>query len=438
MTPVDAIFSPAHRLQYLLDFESALARALVRAKVAPPGTDDVIAAECEVARFDLEALAHAAKDAGNDVIPVVERLRALVAKEDPAAASYVHWGATSQDAMDTALVLQLRDARSLFDAELDRLASVTAALTIQHAATPIVGRTWLQHAPPTTFGLKAAGWLDALRRHRERFAALWERALVIQLGGAVGTLAVLGPSAQGVAAALAEELRLAKPEVPWHSARDRLAEVATTCGLLVGTLGKIARDVSLLMQSETDEAREQRVDGRGRSSTMPHKRNPVGCANILSASIRVPGLVSTVLSAMVQEHERGLGGWQAEWATIPEICTLTFDALEQTVGVLNGLDVDRDRMASNIDLTRGFVFAEALAFALAPKLGRDAAVAAVQSALRAAAEQGRELRDVATNDSRIAASLSPAEIDQLFDARHHLAEAEAMARRVAKSSREDV
>jgi 3-carboxy-cis,cis-muconate cycloisomerase len=432
---IETIFSPAQRLQYVLAFEASLARALVTAGVAPRGVEVPIAACCDPSRFDLDAIARDAVDAGNDAIPIVERLRAFVAERDTTAASFVHWGATSQDAIDTAFVLQLRDARRLFDAALWQLADTVVGVIDEHADTPIIGRTWLQHATPTTFGLKAAGWLDAIERHRARFAALWERALVIQLGGAVGTLGVLGHAGRNVGDALAADLRLRNPSLPWHTTRDNVAEVATTFGLLVGTLGKIARDVSLLAQSEVDEARELRAPDRGRSSTMPHKQNQVGCAAVMAAAIRAPGLVATVLSAIVQEHERALGGWQAEWDTVPEICILTYEALTRTGAILDGLEVDREKMMANISVTRGRVFAEALTFALAKKVGREAAGVMVKSLLRRAMEGNQELRESALADAQIGAVLTSAEIESVFDVRHHVAAAEAMARRVADGTR---
>ena len=431
---VEQLFSAPSRLRYALDFESALTRALVAAGIAPANASHSIEEACDATRFDLAEIAREAADAGNDVIPIVERLRTIVAERDAASASYVHWGATSQDVIDTVLVLQLKEARRQFDSELSTLAKTLANLVTKHASTPIIGRTWLQHASPTTFGLKAAGWLDAVQRHRERFAALWPRVLVLQFGGAVGTLAALGSRGPNVAATLASELGLELPAMPWHSTRDRFAEVSTCMGLLVGTLGKIAHDVVLLSQSEVREVQENHADGRGRSSTMPHKRNPVSSARVLAAATRMPGLVATSLTAMMQEHERGLGGWLAEWTVIPEMCVLAFAALRDTVDLLDDLAIDRERMSSNMEATRGLVFAEALTFALAVKVGRAEATTLVKGAISVARRTGEHLRDIVMRESAIASHLTRPEIERVFDANEYLGAAESMARDVAKRS----
>jgi 3-carboxy-cis,cis-muconate cycloisomerase len=294
----------------------------------------------------------------------------------------------------------------------------------------LAGRTWLQQGPPVTLGLKAAGALSAVRRHRLRLASLRGRVATLQFGGAVGTLASLGTQGLDVAQALADELQLTLPDMPWHAQRDRLAEVATTLGLLVGTLGKLARDVSLLMQTEVGEAFEPGAPGRGGSSTMPHKRNPVGSAVIIAASLRVPALVSIMLAAMVQEHERGLGGWHAEWETLPEICTLAAGALAQTIVIVEGLEIDPRRMATNLDLTRGLVLAEAVATALGAKLGRTKAHQLLEEASATAVRQGKSLRDVLAADARVSAELSVAELDRLLDPNHYTGQAERFVARV--------
>jgi 3-carboxy-cis,cis-muconate cycloisomerase len=243
------------------------------------------------------------------------------------------------------------------------------------------------------------------------------RVLVLQFGGAVGTLAALGTYAQATAAALARDMGLALPDLPWHSQRDRVAEVATTLGLIVGTLGKIARDVSLLMQTEIGEASEPTARGRGGSSTMPHKKNPVGSAVMLAAATRVPALVATMLSAMVQEHERGLGGWHAEWETLPEICRLTAGALAQGIAIIEGLEIDAENN-TNLEATRGLTLAEAVSIALSPHLGRLAAHELVERACAQAVRERKHLREVLAADQRVTAHLSVADIDRLLDPRH--------------------
>ena len=399
----------------MLDFEAALARAEAKTGVIPASAAPAIAAKCTAERFDAHALAQAAARAGNLAIPLVEQLHTLVAADDAEAARFVHWGATSQDAIDTGFVLQLRQALDRIDAEIAVLAGALARLARDHRATPAVARTWMQHALPTTFGLKAAGWLLAVDRDRERMAELRRRCLVLQFGGAVGTLAALGPKGMDVAAALGEELQLTVPELSWHTHRDRVAEVAASAGLCTGTLGKIARDLSLYAQTELGEVSEPAAVGRGGSSTLPHKRNPVACAVVLAAAARMPGLVSAMLSAMLQEEERGLGGWQAEWETLPEILGVFGGALHRLTETVAGLRVDAARMRANLDATQGLIFAEAVQMALGRAIGRARAHRLVADACRRAQSEGRHLREVLAADPDIARLLSREELERLFD-----------------------
>ena len=367
----------------------------------------------------------------------MSRLTALVAADDPDAARYVHWGATSQDAMDTGLVLQLRQFLTLLGADLGRLAASLAQLADKQRETPLAGRTWLQHALPVTMGLKAAGWLDAITRHRARLAGVGRRALALQFGGAAGTLAALGDRGLQVAETLARDLGLTLPALPWHSHRDRLVEVATTLGLLVGTLGKIARDVSLLMQTDVAEALEPGGEGRGESSTMPHKRNPVAGAVVLAAATRAPGLVATLLAAMVQEHERGLGGWHAEWETLPALCLLTAGALRQTAETMEGIELDPAQMRANLEATHGQILAEAVTMRLGPRMGRLAAHELVARACREARESQRHLREVLAQDPMASRHLTPADLDVLFDPANYLGVANAFVDRALESRRPD-
>ena len=424
------IFSDRGRLQGMLDFEAALARAEARLGVIPKSAAPAIEAQCQATLFDMKALARAAAPAGNTAIPMVNALTTLVGKKNKKAAGYIHWGATSQDAMDTGLVLQLRHAVDLIDADLARLADALARLARKYKRTPMAGRTWMQHAVPITFGLKAAGALSAVERHRARLRELRGRVLVIQFGGAAGTLASLGDRGLDIAKALAAELKLGDPNIAWHAHRDRIAEVATTLGLLVGSLGKIAHDVSLLMQTEIGEAFEPAVPRRGGSSTLPHKRNPVGCAVVLAAATKVPALVSVMLAAMVQEHERGLGNWHAEWETLPEICMLSAGALRQLTQVIEGLEIDTVRMRHNLDATHGLIFAEAVSAALAPKLGREAAHGLIEEACRRAVEQVKPLRDVLAKDAQVVRHLSATDLDRLFDPANYLGVAEQFVEHV--------
>jgi 3-carboxy-cis,cis-muconate cycloisomerase len=424
------LFGDRARLQGMLDFEAALARAEARVGVIPNQAAAPIGNRCRAELFDVESLAEATARAGNPAIPMVKALIGLVAADDSKAARYVHFGATSQDAMDTGLVLQLRRFCFLLEADLDRLSAALARVAEAHKTTPLVGRTWLQHASPVTLGLKAAGWLDAVERHRTRLAEVRARALVLQLGGAAGTLAALGNRGLEVARALSDELNLALPLVPWHAHRDRIAELAAFLGLLIGTLGKIGRDLSLLMQTEVAEAFEPEGQDRGGSSTMPHKRNPVMAAVALAAAARAPGLVATLLSSMVQEHERGLGGWHAEWQTLPELCALAAGALRQTADLIEELQLDPARMRANVDATRGQIMAEAVLVALAPRIGRLEAYDILERASRRAGETGRHLKAVLAEEPAVTQHLSAADLEALFDPLNYLGEATAFVDRV--------
>jgi len=305
-----------------------------------------------------------------------------------------------------------------------------ARLAESHSSTLLAGRTWLQQGPPVTLGLKAAGWLSAVDRHRARFARARRQALVLQFGGAVGTLAALDDRGLDVAAALGKELKLTLPDLPWHAHRDRLVDVAATIALLVGSLGKIARDISLMAQTEVDEMVEPAANGRGGSSTMPHKRNPVGSAVVLAAAIRVPGLVSAMLTAMVQEHERGLGGWQAEWETLPEICKVAAGALSHTAQIVDGLEIHAASMTRNLDVTNGLILAEAVSFALAKHIGKRAAHGIVEKASRRAIEEHRHLRDVLLADAEVMAHLSSKDLERLLEAKNYVGAAEQMTKDV--------
>ncbi|MBA1274745.1 3-carboxy-cis,cis-muconate cycloisomerase [Stutzerimonas azotifigens] len=417
------VFSDHGRLQGMLDFEAALARAEARVGVIPAQAVQPIEAACQVELYDLDALQQAILKSGNSAIPLVKALGKRVAQGDPEAERSVHLGATSQDVMDTGLVLQLRRAVGLLERDLAQLGGALADQAQRHADTPMTGRTWLQHATPVTLGMKLAGWLGALNRHRQRLEELKPRLLALQFGGASGTLAALGEQAWPVSQALAEELGLALPDQPWHTQRDRLAEFGTLLGLIAGSLGKIGRDLSLLMQTEAGEVFEPAGQGRGGSSTMPHKRNPVSAAVLIAAATRAPGLVSTMLSAMPQEHERSLGLWHAEWDTLPELCCLVGGALQQALQVVPELEVDAARMRSNLELTQGLVLAEAVSIVLAQRIGRDAAHHLVEQCCKRAVAEGRHLREVLGDDLQVSAELSPEALDRLLDPANYLGQA---------------
>lgn len=413
-------FTMRARLQGMLDFEAALAQAEAQAGVIPLTALQSIRDACHADVIDAQALAADAASAGNLAIPLVRQLTRAVAQRDEVAARYVHWGATSQDVIDTGCVLQLRAALDRIESRLAALCRNLATLADAHRDTVMVGRTWMQHALPISFGLKLAGWLDALGRDRDRLRALRPRLLTLQFGGAVGTLAALGERAPAVSRGLADILQLALPATPWHGNRDRMAECATTLGLLTGTLGKIARDLALLAQTEVGEVEEPTADGRGGSSTMPHKRNPVAAAAVLAAAQRVPGLVATMLAAQVQEHERALGGWQAEWQTLPEIVQLAGGALAQLEAAIEGLTVHADRMRENIGLTHGLVMAEAVSIALAARLGRQRAHERVEQACHRALAEQRTLRAALHDDAVVMAELPVTQLDALLDPVNYL------------------
>jgi len=433
---LDKLFSEEARIQGMLDFEAALARAEAASGIVPQSQAHSITDKCRAENFDLSVIAKDAALAGNLAIPLVKRLTELVAHEDKEAARFVHWGATSQDAIDTGCTLQLRGALDLINQDLARLAGTLVTLAEAHRATLIVARTWMQQALPTTFGFIVAGWLDAISRHRKRLAEVRPRALTLQFGGAVGTLAALGGRGPEVAKALAGELGLSLPSIPWHTHRDRIAEIATTLGLCTGTLGKIARDISLHAQTEIAELSEPIVVGRGGSSTMPQKRNPVTCAVVLAAATRIPGLVNTLLSAMLQEEQRGLGGWHTEWETLPDIVRLSGGALHHLAEMLPGLEVDTARMRHNLELTSGLIFGEAVTMALGDRMGKMPAHLLVEAACKKTREQNRHLKDILREESGLRGHLTPADLESLFDARNYLGSADEFIRRVVAEARE--
>jgi 3-carboxy-cis,cis-muconate cycloisomerase len=423
------VFCDQGRVQAMLDFEAALARAEARVGLIPSSAVAPIAAACNAGLYDFTALGEAIATAGNSAIPLVKALGKQIASTDAEAERYVHLGATSQDVMDTGLVLQLRQALELIESDLAQLADSLAVQAQRHAATPLAGRTWLQHATPVTLGMKIAGWLGAVTRSRQRLRELKPRLLVLQFGGASGTLAALGEQAMPIAQALAEELQLTLPEQPWHTQRDRVVEFGAVLGLIAGSLGKFGRDISLLMQTEAAEVFEPSAPGKGGSSTMPHKRNPVGAAVLIGAATRVPGLVSTLFSAMPQEHERSLGLWHAEWETLPEICCLVSGSLHQARLLAQGLEVDAERMSRNLELTQGLVLAEAVSIVLAQRVGRDTAHHLLEQCCKRAVAEQRHLRAVLGDEPQVTAELSSAELDHLLNPAHYLGQAKTWVER---------
>ena len=423
-----AAFGEHAFLQRMLDVEAALARAQARLGIVPPAAAEAITAAARADRLDLTALAAATRNTGYPVVGLVRQLSALAGTE---AGRWTHWGATTQDIMDTALVLQMREGLDLLGADLSRLLDALARLARTHRDTAMAGRTHLQHALPVTFGYKVAVWLSPLITMRERLEAMRPRVLRVQFGGAAGTLASLGAE-QGlkVQAELAKELGLSVPDITWHVARDGIAEAVCWLGLLCGALSKMATDVMLLMQTEVAEVSEPYQQGRGGSSTMPQKRNPIACEYVLAQSRGVHALVPQVLAAMAQDLERGTGPWQAEPLAVPQAFLLAHGALSQALAIAEGLVVDAARMRRNLDVTGGLIVAEAVMMGLAPALGRGEAHHVVNKACDVALAEGIPLTEALLRDQKVAAKLPRAEIERLTDPAGYLGAAGAFVDRV--------
>ncbi len=424
------LFSDGSVLQAMLQFEAGLARAQARVGIIPQAAADAITAAAKPEGFDPDQLARDGLRAGALPIPFVKALTERVRASNPTAARFVHWGATSQDVADTALILLLKRAQPILESDLTRLENALRRLADTHANTVMLGRTLLQAAPPTTFGLKAAGWLGSVLRGRARVVSRFGESLMIQFGGASGTLASLGPHGMSVGLELAKELGLGFPDAPWHAHRDRLAALICACGILTGSLGKMARDISLLMQGEVGEVAEPSGSGRGGSSTMPHKRNPSGCVVALAAANRVPGLVANFLSGMVQEQERATGSWQAEWPTVAALIQATGASAASMADVAEGLSVDVDRMRANIDATRGVIFAERAMMLLGEELGRDVAHKLLEEATQRSVLEGRHLYEVLGQVPEVTRHLDSETLKSLEYPEEYLGSADAFRKRL--------
>jgi len=414
------LFSDRAVLRAMLAFEIALARAQSRLGMIPANAAGAIA-RATPDDFDPAAIACAARDSATVAIPFVKALAARVESIDAASAGFVHFGATSQDVIDTALILILVRARPILHRHHEQIAISLRALSDQHAATVMLSRTLLQPAPPTTFGYKAAAWFAALHRTWRRLDRSFSDALQLEFGGATGTLAAYGDRGPALAVELAKELSLRLPDAPWHTHRDRLAALIADCGIYVGSMGKIARDISLLMQDEIGEVAER----GGGSSAIPNKRNPAASVLILAAATRLPGMVASYLTAMIQEQERAAGAWQAEWPIIASVIQTTGSAMSTLADMLDGLTVNAERMRANIARTRGSVFAEKAAMLLAPKLGRTAAQELIAKAARS-----EPLREALAQDPQIAALLKPHQIETIDSPEDYLGAAEIFRRRL--------
>jgi len=423
-----AIFSDERTVQRYLDVEAALARAQAGAGIIPVEAADAISRHARVEKIDWERLSRRAEIVGYPILPLVEQLSEWA---EDGLGQWSHWGATTQDIMDTADVLQIREALDLVSAELDAVADALARLARDHAAQPMAGRTHLQHALPISFGYKAATWLSGIDRHRARLVELRPRVEVLSFSGAAGTLASLG-AADGLKtqAALAKELGLGVPDITWHTIRDGFAEVTGFLALVAGTIGKIGYDIMLMMQTETGEVLEPFVQGRGASSTMPQKRNPISSEMMVAAAKIVREQHAAMLDAMVQDHERATGPWHVEWQCIPTAFITASGGLRAAREALEGLEVRPDAMQRTLDMTGGLIVAEAVMMGLAPHLGRQVAHDVVYDCCRDALARGVPFLDTLASEPRIAAVMSRDELAPLVDPANYLGAAPEMTKRL--------
>jgi len=425
--PMRRIFADENRVQKYLDIEAALARAQARLGIIPQEACDEICRHCDAKDFDFAKLKSQTERIGYPVLPVVQQ---LVAACRDGLGEWCHWGATTQDITDTATVLQIREALDLVEADILAIADALAALAKRYRDTPMAGRSNLQQAVPITFGYKAATYLAAFDRHRQRLREMRPRVLVGEFGGAAGTLSSLGTRGLEVQAALMIELGLGQPEIAWHTLRDRIAEVGCLLGLITGTCGKIAFDVKLMMQTEVEEVYEPFHEGRGSSSTMPQKRNPISSVYITATTSLVRQHVAALLDAMVEDHERATGPWEIEWIAVPEIFSLSAGCLAHTRAVVSGLQVDEKKMRANLDITRGLIVSEAVMMGLGPHIGRQYAHDLVYDICRQVIATGRPLVDLLAENKEIAKHLDRAALEKLCDPANYLGQAGEMVDRV--------
>jgi 3-carboxy-cis,cis-muconate cycloisomerase len=427
-----SVFSDENRVQKYLDFEAALARAQARLGIIPKEAAEEICRHCRLAEIDFAKLKAQTERIGYPVLPVVQQLVALCRD---GLGEWCHWGATTQDITDTATVMQIREALILIERHLDGIVGALAALARKYRDTPMAGRSNLQQAVPITFGYKVATLLAAFERHRKRLNELRPRVLIGEFGGAAGTLSSLGGRGLATQAELMKELKLAVPAIAWHTARDTIAEVGCFLGLITGTCGKVALDVKLLMQTEVEEIYEPFHEGRGSSSTMPQKRNPISSVYITALTAVVRQQVAALLEAMVEDHERATGPWEIEWIVLPEIFCLASGALAQTEFVLKGVQVDEKKMRANLDLTKGLIVSEAVMMGLGPYLGRQYAHDLVYDICRQVVATGRPLVELLAENAEIAKHLDRHALEKLCDPANYLGEAGAMVDRVLATTR---
>ena len=453
---INNLFSDKATVNYLLQFEIALAQAQALHNVIPMEAAKAIEAVCLVENIDLENFILDVRLGANTPIPLVKQLTTLLKRQNTEGpsdfrfrisdvgddgrdainrvstatdnrhptsnlgAKFIHFGATSQDVVDTATMLQVRDAVLIMDKNVAVLIQQLVFLIENHRHTLMIGRSFMQQAKPITFGFKVATWLDGLLRSKKRLENLLNTHFTLQLGGAVGNLSSMTDKGWDVIQSMSKILDLKDPSVSWHTQRDRFVEIATTLGILVGTISKIAKDISLMMQTEIAEVYEPSGAGKGGSSTMPHKRNPVSCIAILAIAQRMPPLVSTMLASMTQDHERATGAWHAEWETLADIVKLSGGAVLQAVEMTDGLEVNTDKMLENLDCTEGLIFAENVSLALSAKIGKAAAHHAVEAACKTAVSTKKHLKTVLKSDESVAQCLSSEELKACFDPKNSL------------------
>lgn len=433
------VFDDSAVLQAMLRFETALANAQAAEGVIPADAAKAIARHGDISEYDVQAIIVASRRAGSMAIPLVKALTKAVAEDEPGMATHVHWGSTSQDVIDTGMVLATRDALQLIDASLQALATRLLDLADEHLQTPVLARTLMQPAQVTSLGFKFTAWAAPLVRARRQLKAAANNALQIQLGGAVGTLAVMGGKGPAVAQRVAKELNLKAPEAAWHTQRDEWVRLGMEVAVLAGSLGKIATDLSLMAQGEIAELAEPSGAGRGGSTAMPHKRNPVSCMTALAAAGRVPQRAAALLANMGQEHERGLGNWQAELAEWPGLFISTHGALSALNEAMQGLHIDAPRMQQNIDALLGLVYAEAISIYLAGAIGKPQAHQLMEKLTQQAVAEKRPLGEVVTqavqNDPQLGGKLDLATLQGLFDPRVANANAAMLAQAQSKQLR---
>jgi 3-carboxy-cis,cis-muconate cycloisomerase len=433
-----AVVSGKAWLQAMLDAEGALAVAEARAGVIPAGAAEAIAGCCVADRFDPEEIGHKGLAYGNPVPPLVKALTEAVSEVSEDASRYVHKGATSQDITDTAAMLVSRRALDLILSDVDGVATACARLADDHRMTLMPGRTLLQQALPITFGLKAAGWLVSVLEARARLLDVRGSGLAAQLGGAAGTLASLGQDGAQVLGEFARELDLAEPAVPWHTARFRIAEIGGALSLVAGVLGKISLDVILMAQTEVGEVAEPAGEGRGGSSTLPHKRNPILSVTAAASARRTQDLSRTLQAAMAGEHERAAGAWHSEWETLSDALALTGGAAAAVREVTEGLQIYPERMRENLDETGGMLLAENITTVASEHLGRLKAHELVEAASRRTFESGKSLREELLAEPELEEVLSNKEIDAALDPARYLGSAEVFVERALDLYRKEV